>query len=322
MALLGTLSGFGITEIFQLISQQTKSGALILTAPKKQVSILFEDGILTGVTSSLWEHDPRADILLENGFLQDKILKTARAQEDKKGVKWHETLIAQGKLSENVLAKTGHMTIREVLLEIFQWSEGSYKFEETVPEIDNLLTCSIPAEGIILDTLRMIDEWPGIKAKMPPTDYCPVKVMPLTEEIVREYDLTPTDLNIYDIIDENKTVETHIKESLEMRFDAISAFVRLIDAGVIETFPQGAKQQIKRTILQRTAVKRIKAVAAYTLLIATVAVLTCLLKPQPLSYVTLAPEVSTARQSQLKLAADFAKRDIRLSTLTKDTHVH
>lgn len=33
MALLGTLKGFGVTEIFQLIAQQMKTGTLILTSP-------------------------------------------------------------------------------------------------------------------------------------------------------------------------------------------------------------------------------------------------------------------------------------------------
>jgi len=46
MALLGTLKGFGVTEIFQLISQQMKTGSLSLSSSTANVMITFENGII------------------------------------------------------------------------------------------------------------------------------------------------------------------------------------------------------------------------------------------------------------------------------------
>ena len=53
MSLLGTLKGFGVTEIFQLISQQMKTGTLILTSPESTISLAFDNGIIQGIKNGV-----------------------------------------------------------------------------------------------------------------------------------------------------------------------------------------------------------------------------------------------------------------------------
>ena len=134
------------------------------------------------------------------------------------------------------------MVIKTVLLEVFQWKEGNYRFEDWDLDTENVLSCNIPSEGVILDTLRIIDEWPMIKQKIPPVDYCPVTILPLTEEIVREHRLTAVDMHVYDLIDEQKNVECIVRQSLEPPFEALSSLVKLIESGLIEALPQGTKE--------------------------------------------------------------------------------
>ena len=61
MALIGTLKGFGVTDIFQLISQQIKTGLLILSTSKETITVAFRDGIIQGISSDKWEFDPRTE---------------------------------------------------------------------------------------------------------------------------------------------------------------------------------------------------------------------------------------------------------------------
>jgi len=44
-------------------------------------------------------------------------------------------------------------------------------------------------------------------------------------------------------IDEKRTVEKIVRESLEPPFEALSSLVRLIDIGLVEVFPQGLKEK-------------------------------------------------------------------------------
>ena len=135
--------------------------------------------------------------------------------------------------------------------------------------MENALSCHIPSEGVILDTLRIIDEWPMIKQKIPPVDYCPVTIMPLTEEIVKKYSLGAVDMHIFDLIDEKRSVESIVRQSLEPPFEALSSLVRLIDTGLVEVFPQGTKEIRDSSIARRILLTKIKRVSSYVLLVLT-----------------------------------------------------
>src|SRR5512137_254877 len=119
MALLGTLKGFGVTEIFQLISQQMKTGSLSLSSSKENVMITFENGIIVGITSDKWEMDPRADLLLKAGYINEKELKAAFENEKKTSEAWHEILISKGQLKKVMLDKATNVVIKQNLLEVF-----------------------------------------------------------------------------------------------------------------------------------------------------------------------------------------------------------
>jgi Domain of unknown function (DUF4388) len=307
MALLGTLKGFGVTEIFQLISQQMKTGALVLSSSKATITITFENGIIVGINSDQWERDPRADVLLKAGCIHEKDLKAAFDSEKKNSQSWHEILITKGQLKKIFLERASNVVIKQILLEVFQWREGSYKFEDWNTEHQTMLTCHIPTEGAILDTLRIIDEWPTIKQKIPPVDYCPVTIIPITEELVRHHDLSEVDLHIYDLIDDKRTVERIVRESLEPPFEALSSIVRLMDIGLVEVFPEGATDIRDTSIARNLFISRIRKVALYVVL--ALCVLGLALFGQPRVFKEIVPAaIKSQLQNQKVLEERFSAK--------------
>ncbi|HPC46625.1 MAG TPA: DUF4388 domain-containing protein [Deltaproteobacteria bacterium] len=299
--MLGTLKGFGVTEIFQLISQQMKTGSLVLTSPKATVTIDFENGLIVGLSNDAWDRDPRSDVLLKAGCIQDKDLRAAMESSRKNGQTWDEILISRGQLKKALLDRASNVVIRQSLLDVFQWREGSYKFEDWNTDHSSMLTCHIPTEAAILDTLRVIDEWPTIKQKIPPVDYCPVTIIPLTEEIVRHHELTEVDLHIYDLIDDKRTVERIVRESLEPPFEALASLVKLMDLGLVEVFPEGAADVRDISITRGRTLARIRKVVLYAVLLLCVAAL-LLTGQSRILFKDQVPQVildHLARQSQL-----------------------
>jgi len=319
MALLGTLKGFGVTEIFQLISQQMKTGSLILTSPNAKVTIEFEEGIIIGISSDQWLIDPRADVLIKGGFIYDTELKSA-LDHKKASQEWHDILINQGKLKMNFLEKATNVVIKNILLEIFQWKEGSYRFEDWDMDTKSMLSCHIPTEGIILDTLRMIDEWPLIKQKIPPVDYCPVVIIPLTEDVVNQYDLSESDMRIFDLIDEARTVENIVKESLETQFDALNSIVRLIDCGLIEVFPKGTKDMRDYTAAKMAFFANLKKASVFILLGIIITILLLLGETRITKLTLIDPEINRQIIVQREMARDFAEQDTWLLKIDKDSY--
>ncbi len=319
MALLGTLKGFGVTEIFQLIAQQMKTGTLILTSPDSSVSLAFDNGIIEGIKSDRWEIDPRAEILIKGGFLLEKDYRAALENEKKNSHRWHDILIAQGKIKKTFLDRASNVVIKSILLEVFQWKEGNYRFEDWEVDTENILACHIPSEGIILDTLRVIDEWPMVKQKIPPVDYCPVTIMPLTEEIVKKHRLGAVDMHIYDLIDEKRSVEDIVRQSLEPPFEALSSIVRLLDSGLVEVFPQGTKEVRDSSIARRILLAKIKKVMVYVLLAVAAGSLYLAGDPRVLKGIGIPEKITSCVRDQKELAADYAQREIMLLRLGTDT---
>lgn len=320
MALLGTLKGFGVTEIFQLISQQMKTGTLILSSSKATISLAFNNGTIEGIKSDVWEIDPRAELLIKGGFVFEKDCKSALENGKKKPDAWSEILINQGKLKKIFLERATNVVIRTILLEIFQWKEGNYRFEDWEVDIEGMLPCHIPTEGIILDTLRMIDEWPMVKQKIPPVDYSPVTIMPLTEEIVEKHRLGAVDMHIFDLIDEKRTVENIVRQSLEPSFEALSSIVKLIDCGLVEVFPQGTLEARDSSIAKRVLLLRLKKVFSFVLLAVIAAVLFLVGDPRFLKQKNPIPdEIASSIRIQRETALGFARQGISLSTLSTGT---
>lgn len=318
MALLGTLKGFGVTEIFQLISQQMKTGTLVLTSPKANVSIAFEDGVIVGITSDQWTMDPRAEVLMKGGFIYERDLKIALDNGKKKINSWDNILISQGKLKQAFLDKATNVVIKDILLEIFQWKEGGYRFEDWDLDTENMLTCHIQSEGVILNTLRVIDEWPLVKQHIPPVDYCPVTIQPLTQDIVRKYDLTEIDMHIFDLIDEQKTVENIVRESLEPPFEALSSMVRLIGAGLVEVFPQGKREDIDSSIARKVFFGHLKRASVFVLLALCITGLLMVGNPRITKGSFIPKQIKHYIRMQKDIAQQYTKQDIWLSKLDTD----
>ena len=321
MALLGTLKGFGVTDIFQLISQQIKTGLLILTSSKETITVAFRDGIIQGISSDRWEFDPRTEILLKAKYINEKELKDSIENQKKGKGTWYDYLISRGIIKENLLDKTAIIIFRNTMLDVFQWEEGNYRFEDREITTESMLACSLPTEGVVLDTLRIIDEFPIIRPKTPPLDYCPIAITPLTQEISIRYDLNSIDVVIYNLIDGEKTVQDVINQSFELPFDAISSIVKLIESGIVEVFPRGSVDKRDKTIAKEEAIRKIKVAAVYISLLICIILLIMIGKPRILdSPLDIGPVVSSQINEQKSIAERIAKQVKAPSKPDKDNY--
>ena len=321
MALIGTLKGFGVTDIFQLISQQIKTGLLILSTSKETITVAFSDGIIQGISSDKWEFDPRTEILLKGNFVNEKELKASIENQKKGQGNWYDYLISRGKIKENILDKASIIIFRNTMLDVFQWEEGNYRFEDSDINTENMLACNLPTEGVVLDTLRIIDEYPIIKPKTPPSDYCPVAIMPLTQESASRHDLNSIDVVIYNLIDGEKTVNDVIYQSLELPFDALSSIVKLIESGIIEVFPKGSVEIRDKTIAREETFRKIKVAAVYISLLICIILLIIIGKPRILEGpLDIGPVVSSHINEQKSISDRIAKQVRAPSKPDKDNY--
>ncbi|NIQ37165.1 MAG: DUF4388 domain-containing protein [Proteobacteria bacterium] len=232
MGLQGSLKDFRITEIIQLIGQQFKTGVFHVESGKKVVQIFFLDGLMVHVSAN---YRSKGDLLGE-------ILLKARkiSQEDKERVLkiQEETLQYTGEilvelklLTEEEIVRVISTQVYETIYDLFSWKDGNFRFEPQTVESYKKISIALSPEHVLLNVLRMIDEWPEIEARISSLYVVFQKVKPLSKEPGK---ISPEQQLVYELTDGQVTLEEIIDRSLLGKFNACEAMVGLWDQGYVE----------------------------------------------------------------------------------------
>src|SRR5687768_17581431 len=69
----------------------------------------------------------------------------------------------------------------ETVYALFQWKNGTYEFEGVPVEASTENVEPVRAENIVMNGIRMVDEWPSIREKLPSYAWMVERVKPLPE---------------------------------------------------------------------------------------------------------------------------------------------
>jgi hypothetical protein len=160
VALHGNLRDFGIGEVFQLIGQQQKTGILEVVADDQRIRVTFEGGVVVwGEQAGPYPEAGVGEKLVRTGLLSPERLVELE-QAIHAGA---EGLLAQlqerGEVSVAEIEDTLDLVTRDTIFTLLRWTRGSFHFTAQpvfhTRDPDRLL----PADQILMDGLRMVDEW-------------------------------------------------------------------------------------------------------------------------------------------------------------------
>jgi hypothetical protein len=159
VALHGNLRDFGIGEVFQLIGQQQKTGILEVSDGELRLRVAFDGGaVIRGERVGAYEQAALGDMLVRTGLITPQRLVTLERQIAERGAQLESLLREGGELSSQQVDEISSLVTRETLFELLRWTHGSFHF--TAGPVDNRAPSrAIPAEQILMDGLRMVDEW-------------------------------------------------------------------------------------------------------------------------------------------------------------------
>lgn len=172
MALEGTLRDFSLADIFQLIGIQKKTGVLTLKYQGEVVTVSFLNGSVVSADSQRKNLEDRlGTVLVKSGRISDQRLQEAlRTQkETRQRLGW--ILVRSRCISEQDLKEALRLQITQIVYRLFRWRDGEYHFsqEESV-EYEREHFIPLSAENVLMEGIRMIDEWPIIERKIPSFD--------------------------------------------------------------------------------------------------------------------------------------------------------
>jgi hypothetical protein len=167
MSLKGVLSDFPVSDVFQLIAQQRKTGVLQLDGEDRSLEVFFLDGeVLRARPAEKRPDAALASFLLRTGALSESSLAQARRAQDETLEPLADVLLSAGSISSELLSQVARLITHDTIFELFLWDEGRFEFraeDVAVSDLDE----PVNAEMFLLDALRMRDEWVNVVSDLP-----------------------------------------------------------------------------------------------------------------------------------------------------------
>jgi len=169
VALEGTFKDFGLADIFQLIGLQKKTGVLTVRGEGgRLVTVSFEKGsVVFADEFQRTEAERLGNVLLRTRLLSQEQLDQAMAVQKSTSQRLGHVLIGQQIITQPALTQALQLQVKESVYRLFRWQEGSYHFSPEPVAFDREIYAPIPAEFVLMEGTRMIDEWPILEKKIP-----------------------------------------------------------------------------------------------------------------------------------------------------------
>lgn len=171
IALRGNLEDFGIAEIFQLIGQQRKTGVLEIEHEGPKIQLFLDNGaVVHGETVGSNPDAALAERLLRCGEMTREQLRDCGYGNKASLQRLRSVILERGLLSLARLQAIEDLLTQDALFRLLRWTEGSFHFRAEPVSHEREPEQLLGAEQILMDGLRMVDEWRTFAAEVPNED--------------------------------------------------------------------------------------------------------------------------------------------------------
>ncbi len=239
-SLRGDLKDFGIADVFQLIGQQRKTGVLEFNGAGQQIQILFDQGaVVSAAPVGSWPDAAFGEMLMRCGLLSRDRVDELRRECGASARTLAGVATARGWLGEDELQKIEQLLTRETIFSVLRWESGSFDFTAKEIERDRSGGLLLGAEQILMDGLRMVDEWQSFAELVPSEDTVFRRLLSFEQYGERCSGETPGQIanaeRVFELIDGRLPVRRIIDLSMLGTFDSVRALAQLHEFNITET---------------------------------------------------------------------------------------
>ncbi|HMF09227.1 MAG TPA: DUF4388 domain-containing protein, partial [Thermoanaerobaculia bacterium] len=168
MGLEGTLKVFSLTDIFQMLGLQRKTGVLNIDGDEDQITISFLGGQVVAAESKARRLENRLGNLLQRaGYVTqeqlDHIITIQKETQQRMGF----LLIREGLIEPQELREALRLQIARNVYTAFRWPDGRFRFsQEGRVDYDADHMAPVSIDTILMEGAQMVDEWPLFEKKV------------------------------------------------------------------------------------------------------------------------------------------------------------
>jgi len=252
VALHGNLSDFGIAEVFQLVGQQRKTGTLVVEGAETPVVLAFDEGrvVRGGFGDPRDGADPLGPQLVRSGYLTAEQWRGFQQESRRSARSSIDLMLAAGLVGSEDLDEVRALLTREALFDVLRRTSGDFNFIAEPIEHESPTESLLGAEQILMDGLRMLDEWRTFEASVPGEDTVFGRVRPLAAARALTRGAGDARLEhverVLQLVDGRLSVRRIIDLSRLGTFEAMRALAELRQAGVIDVAENAPRKTRKQ----------------------------------------------------------------------------
>ena len=244
MGLEGTLRVFSLTDIFQVLGLQRKSGTLTVEGEDDTVTVSFLGGQVVSADSSARRLENRIGTLLVragriNEEQLNRILRVQTESQQRLGF----LLIRERLVTPEDLREALRLQIFRIIFSAFRWTDGRFRFSQEGPiDYDADHMAPVPTESILMEAAQMLDEWPILQKKIRSRDIVfrratgveNLRLVVSTEDAHEgTLAVSRAEAETWRWVDGIRTVADIMERAFLSDFDVLKGFADLLDRNLI-----------------------------------------------------------------------------------------
>lgn len=234
MTIQGTLNGFTLPEIFQLIGVQGKSGIITVHRNPGEAVVHFKEGSIVHVFDSWADTEDRiGNIMVKSGLITVDNLREALKQQKEKNEKLGNIIVATGLIDRETLGTMLRVQAQQIIYKLYKMEDGWFSFDTADPaELAEERFTPIPVEHSLMEGMKILDEWPKVSKRINSFGLVFAVSKKLGEDELQN--LESQERFVYTYVNGANTVQDIIYTTRLPEFDVCKSLYNLLEKSVIE----------------------------------------------------------------------------------------
>jgi hypothetical protein len=245
MSLKGNFETFNLNSIFQLLSDDQKTGVLTAKNEQREIRIYIKDGEIIYATGS--QKQDRLGYFLQNkDIISAEQLHATLQQSKTENKALGKILIEQGAITSQKLQQVIHQQIEHLIFNLFLWDSGEFDYTDAALNLKGMVVAKINVVSLLLEAARRIDEISIFKKHIPNNNL----IFRITGKVSNKDEITlnSAELQVLGLVDGQRTVGRVIREGGFDEYSAYKILYSLLSSGLIEAVKKkpGEKKKEKK----------------------------------------------------------------------------
>ncbi len=228
----GRLHSTKLPILIRYLQQGKKTGILTLRRNDQERSIYLKGGDIIFATSK-YEDDRLGEMLLKAGRISLEQYETSVALLRTTGKRQGTILVEQGYITPKDLFTAVLGQVKEIVLSLFTWIDGEYRFAEGDLPSDEVITLKMSTGNLILDGIKRINDWTRLSKEVSPWDSI-LQMSTNPKNLFQDIQLTSQERNFLKSIDGKKKARDLFKGTPLAPLATLQMIYFLLSVGIVE----------------------------------------------------------------------------------------